>query len=136
MVNLWHKYKSAPKRKKQTLHSIIAGFALFCVLLLLSMFLPFPICPIKNIFGIDCPGCGLMRGFICILSLELAEATAHNVLSVPLFFCIAVYSLLCLCDIFFDLDFIDAAESFCKRRYMIIIFTVAYLLCASINLIF
>ena len=45
----------------------------------------FSICIFKNIFKTDCPGCGLGRGLICILTLNLLKAWGYHKLSIPIF---------------------------------------------------
>jgi hypothetical protein len=40
----------------------------------------YPVCPSQAIFGIDCPGCGGMRGMNCLLRGDVAGALNHNVL--------------------------------------------------------
>jgi hypothetical protein len=40
----------------------------------------YPVCPSQAIFGIDCPGCGGMRGMNCLLHGDVAGALNHNVL--------------------------------------------------------
>ncbi|CAB4860996.1 MAG: DUF2752 domain-containing protein [Actinobacteria bacterium] len=47
----------------------------------------YPLCPTRALFGIDCPGCGLMRGTHDLLHGNVAGAIDHNVLliaAVPL----------------------------------------------------
>ena len=40
----------------------------------------YPLCPTKFLLGIDCPGCGLMRGTHDLLHGNVAAALDHNVL--------------------------------------------------------
>ncbi|CAB5040342.1 MAG: DUF2752 domain-containing protein [Actinobacteria bacterium] len=42
----------------------------------------YPICPSRAIFGVDCPGCGGMRGMNCLLHGDIAGALNHNLLLV------------------------------------------------------
>ncbi len=47
----------------------------------------YPVCPTQALFGIDCPGCGLMRGTHALVTGDVAGALDHNVmlvLAVPL----------------------------------------------------
>jgi len=41
---------------------------------------PYPPCPLRALFGIDCPGCGGTRGMYCLLHGDIAGALDHNVL--------------------------------------------------------
>ncbi len=133
MVNLWHKYKNASKRKKQALHSLFVGFALFCIFYIITKFVSFPLCIIKNLFGISCPGCGLTRGFISILKFNFKAATQYNVLSIPLFIGIVIYGFLCVSDILLNRNDIERIESQCKKKYMLTIFLIIFGLSIYLN---
>lgn len=128
MVNLWHKYKYASKRKKQTLHSLIAGLVFFCTLYFISAVFKFPLCPIKRFFGISCPGCGLTRGFIAILHFDFSAATQYNLLSIPLFIGILVYGVLCIVDIIFDFNNIERLERMLGRTFSKVCLILLYVL--------
>ena len=43
------------------------------------------VCPLRILFGIPCPGCGLTRGFLSLLRLDFASAVRMHPLS-PAFF--------------------------------------------------
>ena len=133
MVNLWHKYKNASKRKKQALHSLFVGFALFCLLCIITKFVSFPLCIIKNLFGFSCPGCGLTRGFISILKLDFKSATQYNVLSIPLFVGIVSYALLCISDIIFERNDVERIEEYCKKKYILAIFILIFFFSIYLN---
>jgi len=45
----------------------------------------FPICVFKNIFNIECIGCGTTRAFWSILHLQFREALEYNKLSIITF---------------------------------------------------
>jgi hypothetical protein len=40
----------------------------------------YPLCPTKALFGVDCPGCGLMRGAHDLVTGNVAGALDHNIL--------------------------------------------------------
>ncbi|MDO8731726.1 MAG: DUF2752 domain-containing protein [Actinomycetota bacterium] len=40
----------------------------------------YPLCPSRALLGIDCPGCGGMRGMYCLLHGDVSGALDHNVL--------------------------------------------------------
>ena len=40
----------------------------------------YPLCPLKAIFHVDCPGCGMMRGTHDLLHGQVGSALDHNVL--------------------------------------------------------
>lgn len=43
---------------------------------------PFPLCPTKALFGIDCPGCGVLRMTYSLLHGDVAAAARYNALGV------------------------------------------------------
>ena len=133
MVNPWRKYKGATKRKKEALHSLIAGFLLFSVFYAVTRFFPITLCPMQNIFGVDCFGCGLTRGFIAVLSFDLKGAVHYHVLSIPLFIGILVYALLCCTDILFDRNDLERLEAFLGRKYMFAVYVVVLAFSVYIN---
>lgn len=133
MVNPWRKYKNAPIKKKQALRSLIAGLALFCVLRMITSFISVPLCPIKNLFGVSCPGCGLTRGFISVLKFDFSAATDYNVLSVPLFIGISLYALLCVSDILFSRNDVERVEGLCRKKCALIIFLLIFLASICLN---
>lgn len=44
----------------------------------------YPLCPTRALFGVDCPGCGMLRGTHDLVTGNLAGALDHNVLLVVL----------------------------------------------------
>lgn len=42
---------------------------------------PLPICPIKAVFGVDCPGCGALRMSYMLLHGDLPAAAHYNALA-------------------------------------------------------
>lgn len=44
-----------------------------------------PLCPLRALVDLPCPGCGLTRAFTCIAHGRWAEAWAYNALAFPLF---------------------------------------------------
>ena len=48
------------------------------------------VCMFKNLTGLDCPGCGLSRAFICIAHGDMAAAWGYNPASWLVFFFVAV----------------------------------------------
>ena len=44
----------------------------------------YPLCPTRAIFGVDCPGCGLLRGTHDLVTGNLAGALDHNVLLIAI----------------------------------------------------
>ena len=133
MVSLWRKYKKASRRKRQALHSLIAGLVLFGVFYLFSQYISVPLCPINRIFGRQCFGCGLTRGFMNILKLDFATATQHHILSVPLFAGIMLYSVGCVTDIVFERNDIERIEKFCMKKSMLIILALVLIISAFLN---
>lgn len=110
MVNLLYKIKYFNKRKKHTLHSIGVGCIFFIFVLVVTCICPSPLCISQNLFGIQCPGCGMSRAFLSILQLDFAGACKYNLLSIPLFFGILVYVVLALVDVVFDKNYVYRIE--------------------------
>lgn len=42
------------------------------------------LCPIRALFGMDCPGCGSLRGLGALMSGRIGDALDHNVLLVAI----------------------------------------------------
>lgn len=57
----------------------------FISLVAFTIFILLYNCPIKMIFKIDCPGCGMTRAFKALAALELAEAfNCHPLFPIPI----------------------------------------------------
>lgn len=52
--------------------------------LAIALALEVPFCPTATLFGVPCPGCGLTRATLCLLSGELAQALRFHPLVVLL----------------------------------------------------
>lgn len=44
----------------------------------------YPLCPTQALLGVDCPGCGVMRGMHALIHGDVGRALDHNVLLVVL----------------------------------------------------
>jgi len=44
---------------------------------------PFPLCIVKGLTGLDCPGCGMTRAFLFIGHGRFADAAAMHPASIP-----------------------------------------------------
>jgi len=110
--------------KRQTLRSLFAGLVFFAVLFILTKQFSASLCPIYRIFGIRCLGCGMTRGFISILALDFQTALAYNILSVPLFVCLLLYTVFAITDIIFNKNFIATIEKQLAKKYMFIIYFI------------
>ena len=132
MDSRWCKIKNNIRDRKHSLYCVGAGFVLFFILYLFSKVFNGSVCLLKNLFGISCFGCGLTRGFICILRLDFLSATKYNVLSVPLFFGIVFYILIIFFDILLSKNNIKKVDKFLSNRYMYIV----YILILAISIYF
>ena len=65
--------------KNQSLKNNIMNAICIIMLLLYTLIIG---CPIRLIFGISCPGCGLTRAFISVIQLDFDKATYYH----PLWF--------------------------------------------------
>ncbi len=131
MDSRWYKEQNNKKRKRQTLHSLGIGFVSFVALFVLTKIFSVSLCPVKYIFGIECFGCGMTRGFISILQLDFNSAGKYNVLAIPLFVSISVYSICAIVDIIFDKESVFIIEKFLSRKYMYLIY-ITILIAATI----
>ncbi len=133
MDNLWYKTKNIDSRKRHTLHSLGVGFVFFVVLFLLTKLFSISLCPIKNIFGASCFGCGMTRGFISILNLDFKTAFEYNVLSIPLFVSIALYCIFSLIDFFLDKNYVYIIEKQLAKKYMYLIYIIILIMATILN---
>ncbi len=133
MDNRLSKIKTNIKAKKQTLRSIGAGFILFIIFFVLTKIIGGSICPIKNIFNVSCFGCGMTRAFISILQLDLVSAFYYNVLSIPLFFGIVIYTLFLIIDIVFSKNLLYSFENFLSKKFMFLVYILLLLGGAYLN---
>jgi len=80
------------------------------------------LCWFKNIFHIPCPGCGLTRALLCILSGDLKGAFFYNALSIPLFIAFICSAVWIIID---GVNKDDSFNRFMRRRmskkYIVII---------------
>lgn len=72
-----------PSKKSRVKYFAIAALCAFA-------FLAFYHCPIKLLTGVDCPGCGMTRAFMCIILGDPAAAYYYNPLAPALFVQLAV----------------------------------------------
>jgi hypothetical protein len=74
-------------RRRRLAHSLLIAAVMFCVLLALyppNRYSFYPLCPIHQLLGIECPGCGATRALAALLHGHLREALHFNALFVVL----------------------------------------------------
>lgn len=130
MVNRWCKLS---KRKKQTLVSLLRGFAFFACIFFVTKRIKMPLCPIKRIWGISCFGCGMSRGFESIIRLDIMGALRCNVLSVLLFAACVVYAIMAIIDAFSKRNYIEYIEQMLRKKYMYLIYVALLVLSMWLN---
>ncbi len=134
MVNLWYKYnQKEDSRKRHTLHSLGVGFVFFIILFLLTKFFEIPLCLFKHVFGFSCFGCGMTRGFVAILYLDFKSAYEYNILSIPLFLGILIYSCCAIIDIVFRKNYILNIETIFSKKYMYIVYLLILIISTFLN---
>lgn len=102
MASLWHNLCHLSKQKRQALRSLGVGIVFFVTLYVLTKYFGTSLCPARYFFGIPCPGCGLTRAFIAILSFDIDAAVEYHILSVPLFLGIVAYCVILTIDVLFN----------------------------------
>ena len=133
MDSRWHKKELIKIRKRHTLHSLGVGFVFFVILFVLTKIFSASLCPVKTFLGISCFGCGMTRGFISILHFDFKSAFGYNVLSIPLFIGIALYSVFSIIDVFSDKNYIFNLERQLSKKYMYPIYAVILIISTILN---
>ena len=133
MANLYCKIKNRIKEKRNSLYSLCAGGVLFFVLYVLTKILNRSLCPIYNLFGVKCFGCGLTRGFICILEFDFISAIRYNVLSIPLFVGIVAYSVMVVIDVLLDKNYTKMIDRFLSKKYMYVGYSFILVISSLLN---
>ncbi len=75
------------RRRRCTANALLAAVLLSCAVLLLyppARMSLYPACPIRQYFGIDCPGCGATRALAALLHGRIIEAMRMNAMFVLL----------------------------------------------------
>lgn len=83
---------------KERLLAAAGIFLVFCGSLYVWFFNPttqglFPTCPLLNLTGLACPGCGLTRGFHALFHGEFLTALGFNAM-LPIFAAVFLYLLI------------------------------------------
>lgn len=65
------------------------------------------LCLIKNIFNIECPGCGLFKGSYLFWKGKWLSASDYNLLTIPINICFLIGVVLLITDIYFNLRFFE-----------------------------
>lgn len=73
---------------------IIFDFLILGALSLILNLFNIRICPFYHIFKIPCPGCGLTRGFIELIKLNIQKSLEYNILCIPIFLFFIFYLFL------------------------------------------
>lgn len=99
---------------------------LFCLVLFLIIIYFFPVnCIFKQFTDISCPGCGLTRAFLSLLSFNFVDAFLLNILSIPLFIFLIILIVNLIVDIYKNrFKFIPNLLRFLSRYYIIIFLLV------------
>lgn len=72
---------------------LFLDFLMLGVLSLILNMLNIRICPFYRLFKIPCPGCGLTRGFLALLKLDILKSLSYNVLCIPILVIFGIYLL-------------------------------------------
>lgn len=130
MDSRWCKIKRHFAKKRYSLLSLGAGSIFFSLLYLITKYLPVRLCVLYNLWGRTCMGCGLSRGMLCALRGDLAGATAHHPLSVPLLVGILVYLTAHAVDLFFDTAWARRLDTLLANKWLYPLYAVLWIVAA------
>lgn len=133
MADRWCNIKQRMYEKRYSLYGLAAGGTFFLMLWLLTKLLQGSVCPIYRLFGIRCPGCGMTRGVIAILSGNLQKALAFHVLSVPVFVGITLYVLFLFLDILCGTCLVEWVQAVFSKKRMYPIYAILFILSYALN---
>lgn len=94
--------------------------AFFFVLILLKV--EMPTCPLKKIFNISCPSCGLTRSIRAIFTLDFKKNIYYNILGIPFLLTFLIIYLLIIHDLIKKENYLSSFCSYLIKHYKIIIF--------------
>ena len=100
---------------------LIIFFLLLSIFLLLILFNFKFNCPIKSIFHIACPGCGLTRSITSLLHLDILNSIYYNILGIPLFLFLVTSYLLIVIDIIKKRNYLQSFLHRLSKYYLVII---------------
>ncbi len=118
MVNPWYNIKNGIQKNRFSLRSFGVGIIFFLILSIYTLISDIPLCPIKNVFGISCLGCGMSRAFLALIKLDFISAIKYNVLSIPLLIGIIIYCVLLTLGIIFNQNYIEKFEKLLSMKYL------------------
>ena len=100
---------------------LIVFFLLISIFLFLILFgLNFN-CPIKSLFHISCPGCGLTRSIRSLLSFKIETSLYYNILGIPLLLFFITCYLLIGIDIIKKRNYLSSFLTKLSKYYKLII---------------
>ena len=100
---------------------LIVFFLLLSIFLFLILFgLNFN-CPIKSLFHISCPGCGLTRSIRSLLSFKIETSLYYNILGIPLLLFFITCYLLIGIDIIKKRNYLSSFLTKLSKYYKLII---------------
>ena len=94
----------------------ISGITFLLIILFLK-----PVCRLKKITNIPCPICGVTRGILYFLKLDLLNAIKSNILSIPIFILGILFYILYFYSIAFKTKTVYKYYNYFVRNYKLII---------------
>lgn len=76
---------------KQDIKSAVPVLGIVTLVIVMSNIILGRICPLRMIFGIPCPGCGITRAFLLALQGRFHEATEMHLFWIPLTILVIVF---------------------------------------------
>ena len=128
MVSRWYKIRHNIRKKRRTLRFLGVGCLFFLLCYVVTEWVEIPLCVVRNLFGVECPGCGLSRGMIAALTGDWCCAYSYHILSVPLLLGVAFFCLVHGVDIVCGTEWGEQLERKLLCPCMYVLYAVLLLL--------
>lgn len=120
--------------KNRIINILIILAEVFLFILVFVIKIPLE-CQFQRYFGICCPACGMGRAFFRIINLDFVGALKYNIISIPLFIFIVVFTIGILLDILNNTGTtIKKVEKLFSNKYFLLISILVMIISYIYNL--